>query len=757
MENQIDHRFDHSWVPNGLDPGPGWYWIPKGNITMETCYPAQQQEIRRFGYLAKKVRRLPSPAPLYHSFSRIVEAGMANREHLRPPKRRQEDWRTEGWMEEDDLLQEDFKQDQDLRRQLQKDPRYLDASVRGRKQEGNYSRALVPSGPDHERIFRGKGFVGGRGESHQGGRVQARNLGQQRGWSQGPNLHGNRNLDSGGRFTGSSGERQPDLNLVQGMSKEGDQGHISNKGNRVPNQDVKCFRCLGTGHFQVDCTNDPVCYKCKEVGHMAMDCKKDEYKKLKMFGFGVPGQGFYTMNFPEAKIKTHENTGLLIILAGEATEERVDRELKNLVREEWDFKVKQIHTHEFLVVFPDKISLETFSKLSEFQMSLYGLKGKIEKTAREYDTSSILHTVWIKIHGVPDLARDVESIKEIAGLVIEPLVVDELSIIKEDPVRVQGRCRNPGAIKGAIEVFFNGSGKLIRFEVEGGKQSSGKGGMGGPPGSNKYDDKPDKDRDKHSKEDHTKKSMSKFDRMGQIDKEMDPNHDDSMEEDLEKVQGNSEVTEGESEQVVATPLAMFCPGVGVMDILQAGRQYNESEARKESRRLNSDLMLEYNAAGNCTDGIHDKNQIVIPGGGVTDNIVENVIEEFDSHSDSKILVHGREGNYLMDKCKWPKLIIPIEKEVQTTEEMEVLTQEESLMSQSLGVNVSVSQNGQMLNTKGGECAEDMMDKESFLDKESDGEHIEWHAPKSRKIKKAKCRRKLVGSLPLGMPTVVVYR
>ena len=137
-----------------------------------------------------------------------------------------------------------------------------------------------------------------------------------------------------------------------------------------------------------------------------------------------------------------------------------------------------------------------------------------------------------------------------------------------------------------------------------------------------------------------------------------------------------------------------------MDILQAGKQYNEGKARKESRMLNSDMMLEYNAAGKCTDGTHDKNQIVIPGGGVTDNVAENVIEEFDTHSDSKILVHGREGSYLMDKCKWPKLTIPIEKEVQVTKEMEGLTQEESLMSQTPGVNVSVSQNGQMLNTKG---------------------------------------------------------
>jgi hypothetical protein len=452
---------------------------------------------------------------------------------------------------------------------------------------------------------------------------------------------------------------------------------------------------------------------------MAVDCRKAEYKRLKMFGFGVPGQGFYTMNFPEAKIKTHQNTGLLVILAGEATEEKVDRELKNLVREEWDFKVKQIHIHEFLVVFPDKVSLETFSKFSEFQMSLYGLKGKVEKTAREYDTSSILHTIWMKIHGVPDLARDVDSIKEIAGLVMEPLVVDELSIIKEDPVRVQGRCINPGAIKGAIEVFFNGSGKLIKFEVEGGKPGSGKGGMGDPPGSDQFDDKSDKDRDKHSKKDQAKKNMSKFDRVGQIDKEMDTNHEDSMEEDLENLQGYSGVNEEDYEQVVDTPLAVFCPGVGVVD-LQAGGQFYGDRVNGDSRGTTSEMAQE---VGEGADGSKDKEQ------GKAGGVIEG--SKVLAQSDAQILVHGKEGCNLMDKCKWPKLTTPKEKECQITEEMEVLTQEETL------VKVQDSQNMQKTNLNGVGCPEDMMDDESFMDKDSEGEQTVWQAPKSRKVKKHK--------------------
>ncbi|CAD6266520.1 unnamed protein product [Miscanthus lutarioriparius] len=218
---------------------------------------------------------------------------------------------------------------------------------------------------------------------------------------------------------------------------------------------------------KIDCNKEPICYKCKEKGHMTIDYKSSDTKKINTFGFGIPGQGFYALIFPEAKIKTHQSTGLLTVLEGEACEEKVDKELKNLVRDKWDFKVKQIHHQEFLVVFLDKGSLDTFTKLVEFQMSLYRLKGRLERTVRDSKTSSLLLTVWIKVHGVPDFAREVEAMKEIVGLVAEPLVVDELSLIRNEPVRVQGRCRNPGAIRGSIEIFFNGIGKLIRFEVEG--------------------------------------------------------------------------------------------------------------------------------------------------------------------------------------------------------------------------------------------------------------------------------------------------
>jgi hypothetical protein len=263
---------------------------------------------------------------------------------------------------------------------------------------------------------------------------------------------------------------------------------------------------------------------------MAVDCRFS--KKLKICGFGIPGQGFYSIDIPEAIVKVNQATGFLTILEGEANEDKIDKELKNLVRGDWDFRVRKSDKQEYMVIFPDKSTLGMFSKLSEFEMPLFGLKGTIEVANVDPEASSVLHTVWVNIFDIPRIAKEVEIVREIANLVIKPIAVDELSLIKAGSVRVQGRCRTPSLIKGSIEVFFNGTRIPIGFELKEGKGSS-KGGKGDPPGPGKG--KPggssDKDQDKHH-QDGKKRGADKFKRYGDIDREMEYNQDDSMEDCL---------------------------------------------------------------------------------------------------------------------------------------------------------------------------------------------------------------------------------
>jgi hypothetical protein len=111
------------------------------------------------------------------------------------------------------------------------------------------------------------------------------------------------------------------------------------------------------------------------------------------------------------------------------------------------------------------------------------------------------------------------------------------------------------------------------------------------------------------------------------------------------------------------------------------------------------------------------------------------------------VVHGLDGEYLLDKCKWPKLNLS-QKAQQESEEMEGLTQEESLVSQAAGLKDTI---GESLATRGSSevtnqsgilmslCGEDLMDNVSVLGKDSDVEEDGqgWQTPKSRKPKKSK--------------------
>jgi predicted nucleic acid-binding Zn ribbon protein len=47
---------------------------------------------------------------------------------------------------------------------------------------------------------------------------------------------------------------------------------------------------------------------------MAVDCRIN--KKLKICGFGFPGQGFYNIDIPKTKVKMNQATGFINVLEG---------------------------------------------------------------------------------------------------------------------------------------------------------------------------------------------------------------------------------------------------------------------------------------------------------------------------------------------------------------------------------------------------------------------------------------------------------
>jgi hypothetical protein len=202
---------------------------------------------------------------------------------------------------------------------------------------------------------------------------------------------------------------------------------------------IKCFRCQELGHHQKDCANVPICYKCKEEGHMAAECRD---------------------------FQNQRSSCIIQVLQGEASEKKIEEELKNLINSQWDWKVGQVDDKEYVVVFPDKGSLDTFSKISEILMSIHEIKVKIFKANIDPDAKEMLHNTWVKIYVMPSIAHKEEVVKKVATLAGEPLVVDELRLVQTGPVLVKMNCRDPAKLRGFVRIFFNLAGYDIRFVSE---------------------------------------------------------------------------------------------------------------------------------------------------------------------------------------------------------------------------------------------------------------------------------------------------
>ena len=97
----------------------------------------------------------------------------------------------------------------------------------------------------------------------------------------------------------------------------------------------------------------------------------------------------------------------------------------------------------YLVFFPNKSTLEAFSKSSDIELSIHGIKAKVSKSYLIPGAPVVLQTGWLKIFNIPNHAWNVETVKLIEKLAGE-VVVDELSLIREGLVcvKISSRCIN---------------------------------------------------------------------------------------------------------------------------------------------------------------------------------------------------------------------------------------------------------------------------------------------------------------------------
>ncbi|EEE50914.1 hypothetical protein OsJ_31432 [Oryza sativa Japonica Group] len=210
---------------------------------------------------------------------------------------------------------------------------------------------------------------------------------------------------------------------------------------------IKCFKCGREGHHQANYTNPPLCYSCHNTGHIASHCPLISAKRcVKLCGFGIPGQGFYSLQveISDAEVARAPVRGLT-----------------------WDWKIKQLNAKEFLKKFPSYEVRSQISTCKSFDFETSQIKASVVETGITEEAVDELVAVWVKIYGIPKMARSEDYIKSIVELVGEFEAVEVASIRRDGPVRVRVACKDPRELYFSIHLYINKVGYMIRWEPKG--------------------------------------------------------------------------------------------------------------------------------------------------------------------------------------------------------------------------------------------------------------------------------------------------
>jgi hypothetical protein len=137
-----------------------------------------------------------------------------------------------------------------------------------------------------------------------------------------------------------------------------------------------------------------------------MNCPTKKGLNMKLCGFGMLGQGFYIIQFPEEKDNSNLKSfhGLLIVFEGVADDGIIEKELKYLFKGRTGWSISQLGDNEFILHFASEELRFELTKFRSFEFAIAPVKAKVEPTNLEKEAVSILEEIVVKATGFPTKA-----------------------------------------------------------------------------------------------------------------------------------------------------------------------------------------------------------------------------------------------------------------------------------------------------------------------------------------------------------------
>ena len=186
-----------------------------------------------------------------------------------------------------------------------------------------------------------------------------------------------------------------------------------------------------------------------------------------MYGHGIEDLAFFHIEVPELAPPSPSLLALVTVV-GEAvaTPELIEAELNHLCRCTWDWQVTPTAPSSFSVVFPDAMSMGFCTRSNNITLALNDIVVNISEPQWDPRAVATLDTAWLLISGLPDVARSERVIRSMSKILGRVVVVDELSLRKEEEVRVKVKCLDSSKLHVTIRVFFNDDGYDLKIRPE---------------------------------------------------------------------------------------------------------------------------------------------------------------------------------------------------------------------------------------------------------------------------------------------------
>lgn len=229
---------------------------------------------------------------------------------------------------------------------------------------------------------------------------------------------------------------------------------------------LTCYKCCEKGHVIKDCPNKVLCNVCGKDSHISSKCAWLRQPKpvSKFVGYAAAGLGCFVVEHARDMVLEDKNNSmaLITVVSGDLNASQLAHDFELIFPWKWEWNARANGPGKFLMRFPPVARIGEVSPFSSMTLRGSGAQISVARWTTATMVVGKLHTVWVRVDGVPDTMKNFHALREIGSSLGVVQEVDMDILEKSDEVRIKVGVKDPFKIPSKSEVT---SPKLLLYDV----------------------------------------------------------------------------------------------------------------------------------------------------------------------------------------------------------------------------------------------------------------------------------------------------